>query len=305
MNDAAQDPKDILRRTAGIINARFEWRELYNGIINSKIVRYEDNALFKKIIHNLLETGNYVSHCSEQKILYRARAISFNWEEMVNSGVQLVNGNLTGYNETNSKEPPLNVSGQGRNNIPGQSYLYLADSEYIACCEIKQTHKFPISLARFKIKKDLKILDLTHWNTETEYYEVRDGIFVSMREAIYLLVRQMSDPVYTNSEYKITQLFSDYIRKAGFDGISYRSSFGNGLNYTIFNCFRSNVEFLDSRLIYFYRAVYDFIDVNTGKLIAHALYPWEDVSDEKIAKIASDFKDDISRTLHVLPLRDR
>lgn len=66
------------------------------------------------------------------------------------------NGQLVtiGFDEKNSIECPIGVSIDGRNNISGVSYLYVAEDEVTACEEIKTTLWVIISLAEF-IANDL------------------------------------------------------------------------------------------------------------------------------------------------------
>ena len=45
-------------------------------------------------------------------------------------------------------------------------------------------------------------------------------------------------PVNDFEKYKTTQMLTDYLRKTGIDGISYRSYFDRkGINYTFFNSY--------------------------------------------------------------------
>ena len=42
-----------------------------------------------------------------------------------------------GYDDINSREPILGIGSEGRNNIAGASYLYIASNPETACMEIK------------------------------------------------------------------------------------------------------------------------------------------------------------------------
>ncbi len=64
-----------------------------------------------------------------------------------------------------------------------------------------------------------------------------------------------------------TQIVSDYIRKAGYDGIAYRSFYTGGTNYTIFNSHKKNVRYIDSRIVSHQFTNEVFWDFNNSKAL--------------------------------------
>src|SRR5699024_8249194 len=70
-------------------------------------------------------------------------------------------GKFFGYDEKNSREPMLGISGNGRNNIKGASYLYVASDQETACLEVKPQLGDLISLAIFKVNQPLHIMDFS------------------------------------------------------------------------------------------------------------------------------------------------
>lgn len=97
--------------------------------------------------------SQFRSTLSPNTILYRAREISTEDYRHQDTGLSIsLNNNqytTTGYNSENSIEAPIGITPQGRNNIAGVSYLYLASNPVTACTEIKSSLRSLIFLAEF------------------------------------------------------------------------------------------------------------------------------------------------------------
>ena len=211
-----------------------------------------------------------VSTIPSGKKLYRARLVN-NDDIKSEKGIQVDDeGKTTGFNREYSIEPPLGKGTVGRNNLAGVSFLYLADKIETACAEIKPYAYDVISLAEFETQKPLKV-----FNLEAEYYgaEEKDDADICNE-----LMWQFCRPIRNEKEYYHTNCIADHIRKAGFDGICYRSLFDSGINYTIFNSHEINVCFVKSRLLMTCIPRMSFWDYNTGKRIS--TYPSEAFKDE-------------------------
>jgi len=75
-------------------------------------------------------------------------------------------------------------------------------------------------------------------------------------------------PISNKDEYIATQMLTDHIRKKGFDGIAYGSYYDrDGVNYTIFNCDRQIVRYIDSKIILLQSEEKIFLDFNDKKVI--------------------------------------
>lgn len=189
--------------------------------------------------------------------LYRARKIE-DADMKSEEGIQVDDCFKTrGFDEQGSMEPPLGKGGAGRNNIAGMSYLYLAEDKATACAEIKVIPKDAVSLAEICTKNELRV------------YYIPDGMYTTAGKDGQDLGAIMSEicrlfyrPVSNSKEYKATQVISDYIRKMGFDGLSYRSYYTGKRNYTIFNSHPGFFEFVDSRIVIAQGSVQYFWDEN-------------------------------------------
>lgn len=82
----------------------------------------------------------------------------------------------------------MGISKPGRNNIEGSSYIYLAGKPETACVEVKPIVTDIISLAKFKIMKDLKIIDFS--NKKNFDYEKLKKVNLSLNELFKKIMLQ-------------------------------------------------------------------------------------------------------------------
>lgn len=233
------------------MNYSFKARENYNKLIqqlNNSSSCYTNDmiGIIDKIVFET-STNKFVKELPPKFQLYRARIIDIADIDRDDSGIGYNDYMYYGYNEENSRECPLLIGSNGRNNIAGQSYLYVADDELTACSEIKAGLRQLISLANFETRKVLKIIDfskdIAFESDDKELYGMSLGVFFTQLMFAY------SMPVVNEKEYRVTQILSDHFRKTGIDGIAYRSFYTGKTNYTIFNCHPNNIEFVDSRIL--------------------------------------------------------
>lgn len=139
------------------------------------------------------------------------------------------NEKFCGFNATDSGRNRTNDS-EGRLNKKGEHHLYLAYDIDTAISEIRPINQQQISVATVKIKKELKMFDLT------KTFEMGDGTKDCDYFAFYQVAKMCSMPNFNDDNYyKPTQKISSYIKELGFDGIIYPSALKeNGKNILIF-----------------------------------------------------------------------
>ena len=219
----------------------------------------------------------------KETVLYRSRIVDT--IKMLNNETTITvdeQDNIKGFDKYDSKEPPINISKGGRCNPAGSSYLYLSESEYSACAEVRPMNKQILSVARFEITKDLNIVDFTAGGNFEEYNEEK-GYSVTM--LLSEIFSSFMMPVYNDDEYALTQYISDFIRKYGYDGICYYSSSTAEKSYTIFNCCEDNVKFLDSKLVYNYMPQYNFYNLSDSEKLAFAENEFSEISKNDVADL--------------------
>jgi len=249
------------------LNADKRFKDIRKKLMSGQ--PYYDCDIFHILDEKVLGSDKFESTLKPGKTLYRAREIRP--EDYTNDkGLSVESYGDTyktkGYSEQESVEPPIGVVNcDGRNNTSGVSYLYLADNEVTACCEIKSGLRSLISLARFVVDRSLRVIDFSQEKEFQMSESVQEGL--SWGEFFTLLMLRYCQPFADKNEYRVTQIISDYIRKAGYDGISYRSFITYGVNYTIFNSHKSNIRFIDSRILSHQFSKEIFWDFNNSKAI--------------------------------------
>ncbi len=168
---------------------------------------------------------------------------------------------VSGYNEVNSKEPPVGISTSGRANPAYSSYLYAAEDMYTACSEIKTIQRSLISVARFQTQRNLNMIDFFSVRQTKEKFDVGNNVI--MYDKLFSLIAfAFSMPNNNEDNYYLTQYIADLIRKYGYDGIVYKSFFSDKRNYVIFNCAPNYIRFLDSEIVVNYSQINTFVTFN-------------------------------------------
>ena len=245
-------------------NARTKFNDFLDAIVTNQELLDECQKIYSIIDDIVLnkEADSFIRKLEKGSTYYRARIIEPADDANIEKGIgRTYDNKFIGYNEVNSREPMIGISGEGRNNTTGSSYLYMASNPETACMEIKSQFGSLLSLAKFETIEELTIFDFSTEKTfqreDSRVHNLSLGVFFS------LLMGQYTTPVSNSKEYKATQIISDYLRKTGIDGIAYKSFLSpGGVNYTIFNCHPSKIKFCDSRVLIHKQANHSFWDFN-------------------------------------------
>jgi hypothetical protein len=126
---------------------------------------------------------------------------------------------------------------EGRANPKGISYLYVANNSATAIAESRPWVGAHVSIARLKIMRDLRIVTCISNHLRRAYLKEPDA--PERERAVWKAIdRAFSEPVTTDDEtadYAPTQLLAEFFRNHGLDGVSYRSSLGEGHNLALFD----------------------------------------------------------------------
>lgn len=232
-------------------NAKNAYNAFVRAINNNNNESIETTKVYE-LLELLLSSNDCVFFDTlfENTELYRGRRMSID-DLIYNKKLQIDDdGSIHGYDRFDSKEPPLNVSTGGRNNIKGMSYLYLASDPYTACAEIKPIRGTIISLATFKIICPLKAFNFSDDVNVKEYSYFGEMNNLSVAHLLTLIMQAFYSPGSDMEGYTVSQYISDLVRKHGFDVLVYRSYISQGKNYTIFNSCEKNVSFVSSEIVY-------------------------------------------------------
>lgn len=250
-------------------NAKKNFNKFLSSITDNNDLTSECKEIYK-ILNDIVlgKTRNqFEKVLAKGSIYYRARIIEVKDYENTDVGIGIKDtGELSGYNEDNSREPIIGISGNGRNNIAGVSYLYIATDPETACMEVKSQFGDLISLAMFELCKDIHIIDfssdINFAHSDTVKYNMSIGQFFT------LLMSQYCIPLENPNAYRATQIISDYLRKTGIDGVAYKSFFvPGGVNYTLFHSHPSIIKFIGSKILIHKQANHSFWDFNERRAI--------------------------------------
>lgn len=137
-----------------------------------------------------------------------------------------------GYNAKESGAPDHEIIGNGRANPDHIRYLYLCEDSTTPIYEIRPIISDCVSVARFKVQRNLKVYDLTI--DVPDYIEKSKYGFPSY---FSIIGKMFSNPVRDNSkQYLPTQYLAEKIKHMGFDGIRFKSSLHKeGVNIVLFD----------------------------------------------------------------------
>lgn len=266
-----------------------------NEVKNHNIKLDGSNPLLSLIDKYVLDDENerFIKKVDLSTKFYRARIVR-DKDINLSNGFELEDNKYKGFNETNSREAPFGIEvPAGRNNLAGMSYIYLANDLETACSEVKPTVYDIISVAEFENTREFKIIDFSDDVKFSMLEEMDNKVRLSL--LFTYIMKTYIVPASTEEQYLIPQFVSDYIRKAGFDGIAYKSFYSkDGVNYTIFNSHHSFLRFNGSRLMVFQSQKQRFLDLNDKSIKQVDSLIEEDKKDE----VYNDITNHLLRKLH-------
>ena len=201
----------------------------------NKLVRYylQENGYSKSEIDKVL-----IEWTDEEKVLSLIPQIYSDYD--YNETPELVkaqrkwkqNIRYKGWNAEDSGAPPADLIGNGRANPDHIRYLYLCEDKITPVYEIRPIIGDTVSVAKFKLKRDVMLYDLT-----LDIQDTMNGGVVEMPRLYNTIGKMFSRPYNGNAtRYLPTQYISEEIKNMGFDGLRFRSSLHKeGINVVLFN----------------------------------------------------------------------
>ena len=281
----------------GTINSNIIYKEFKKAVDNKDADKLYSGE-FWHLLNDFLNDEYKTTFLNAGDFLYRARKIN-DFEKAKTQGVSHKENTFTGFNEANSKEPPIWLTSEQRCTPAGLSVLYTAKDEYTACAELNPTQGQCISVAKFEVQKELKVLDLKKDQRiliTGKYNDVEKITFVQIITQIML---QFAVSVENQNEYVYSQIIADLVRKSGYDGLMYMSSKTGGTNIAIFNCHENFIKFIESTIKYAYFNKYCFYDLNKKEEIElqdeYERRLLTGLNKKQIEKICADIKEYLSQ----------
>jgi hypothetical protein len=169
-------------------------------------------------------------------VLWRAQ-LGHDWRKIEQEGID--DEEPTAFPTVRMK-PIAEKAADGRVNPKGIPCLYLATKKDTAALEVRPLIGSYVSIAQFQIVKDLKIVncsareigDLAFLDKNLSQDDIEKVVWSAINRAC-------SEPVERSDEsldYVPTQIIAETFRLNGFDGIAYKSSYGeDGFNVALFD----------------------------------------------------------------------
>ncbi len=143
--------------------------------------------------------------------------------------------------------PSAAFAREGRANPLGIPVLYLATSEQTAISEVRPWIGQSVSVAQFKIQRDIKLVDVSREYGAHAFFVLgfddmlhgAEPSAAKKEKAVWIDIDNgFSRPVTRDDgalDYIPTQILTELFKQNGYDGIVYRSQFGeNGFNVVLF-----------------------------------------------------------------------
>lgn len=138
--------------------------------------------------------------------------------------------------------PPRRTALHGRANPPGIPYLYLGSTQNTAVSEIRPHTGETACVADFKISHDLRFVDLRSPKKMVSPFVLADAEDIGRMRSDLPFLEQLGEeltrPVVPQAaaiDYIPSQYVCEFIKKCGYDGVTYRSSVSEGINLALFD----------------------------------------------------------------------
>lgn len=186
----------------------------------------EENRFHTEIIQKEILKGMLRIICKPYKaghIFYRARI----WNDR------------KGFDRDHMGAPPAAKASPGRANPEGISCLYLANSIDTTLHETRAGVNDYATVGTFRLREDIEVVNLAAIDKISPFQEIDCGLLAINLPHLRKIGDEISKPLRrydSHLDYLPTQYVSDYIKRAGFAGIEYKSTMcREGVNFAIFD----------------------------------------------------------------------
>lgn len=141
-----------------------------------------------------------------------------------------------GFGRKEMGAPPTDMATAGRANSKGISCLYLCNKKNTTVKEIRANAFDFVTIANFRLQRDVKILDLNIISHNSPFYADTDKIkFLVNDKHLKEIQDDLAKPITGDDselDYLPTQYISDFAKYLGYDGVKYLSTFDK-LSYNV------------------------------------------------------------------------
>lgn len=207
----------------------YSWSDFKKYLRN--VNRFHTKYIKLDLLENILRQTE--TKISKGTLFYRARISNKEGEK--------------GFTRKEMWAPPDDVATPGRVNSKGQSCLYLSSKKNTTVKEIR-AHAFDyVTIATFRLQKEIKILDLTSITHNSPFYSEVNKIDYLINEKILKEIESdLAKPMSrwdSELDYLPTQYISDFAKFLEYDGVKYNSTFDpKSYNVALFDASKETCE---------------------------------------------------------------
>lgn len=229
--------------------------------------RYIYGSDVKDFFQTVLETcKSKIEEGKKGSILWRSQ-IGHDWEPYYEGNEHI--DDIPCAFEPERMKPLQNSASEGRANPKGIPYLYLSTDMNTAMAEVRPWIGSYISLAQFKLLKNVRLINCTSEDKGTMIY-FKEPAPEKREIAVWKDIdNAFSMPVTSNettADYVPTQIIAELFKNNGFDGIAYRSSLGEEHNITLFDL--DAADLINCTLYEAKKVSFDFAQANNTYFIS-------------------------------------
>lgn len=203
--------------------------ELNNPYVITKEIEKEIKDLVRPLEEKMLEEILFRARIGINAILIKPDILKEDQHKVV-----------IPYKKAEIGAPKPAIANDGRFNRKGTSYLYLASSMDTAINEIRPSVGHYVSIGRFKINREVKIIDFT----KLEFYDYAFSDNAIDKYVKLSHLRKIMSIPNPDKQYTITQCFADAFINLGYDGIKFYSSVADS-SYNVVLFHSGNATYID------------------------------------------------------------
>jgi hypothetical protein len=226
-----------------------EFASLYSYSNFARLIRHQSRYVWDETVTQFLETVKATVRDRDVQIpkgrcFFRAQ-LGIDWRPIYDDEGNETHEEPDGFGSVRMKPRP-NQATEGRANPAGVSMLYLATTEQAAASEVRPWIGSALSIAQFKLVRELKALDLSVGHGQSSLGNLKYVLgeetpdAEAKEQAVWTEIdNAFSRPVTRSDErgeYAPTQVLTELFRQLGYDALIYKSMFGErGYNLVLFN----------------------------------------------------------------------
>lgn len=193
----------------------------------------EDQSFLRQVLQT---SKSRVKELPKDTPLWRAQ-LGHHWRSVSQDGQCF---EIPAAHKPERMKPVEGCAAEGRANPKGIAVLYLATRQETAMSEVRPWLGSFVSCAKFRTTRPLRIVDFSVFHGRGFFFYIDEPDDSEKEKAVWTQIDQaFSKPTTSGdgtADYAPTQVIAELFKADGYDGIAYKSAFGDdGYNIALFN----------------------------------------------------------------------